>query len=307
MFRALESATTSNPQKLEEALRSDPSLTHIVRELHTLFLRIEDHRKRSKRRVIPQAHPEFLDAISRYGGSWTDSWLATLPEIDLSDLLIGVPASTNSEPDDAMEEEEELWDFDPDSHSAADHVDGVMENASYKSNEYPFFSRAEQAWTWLRETMDIDLSDMEARWREIPVLAVKESVSNKHGINEQKSLYAYLDNVRKAYVAGADLAALAMCRSITEILFRFHYNQKDEKTNLTLLVEKTIQARPQLAKYNIVKKLYEANKLMHFSGSIDAERWRDVRVLVRNWFLILNELVALTPNELPPLGSTEVT
>jgi hypothetical protein len=130
MFRALESATTSNPQKLEEALRSDPSLTHIVRELHTLFLRIENHRKYSKRRVILQAHPEFLDAIVRYRGSWADSWLATLPEIDFSDLLIGVPASTNSEPSDAIGGEEELWDFDPDSHSAADHIDGVMENAS---------------------------------------------------------------------------------------------------------------------------------------------------------------------------------
>lgn len=194
-----------------------------------------------------------------------------------------------------LEIQEEGWDFDPDLHSAGHHVESVLENAADKADETAFFSRAAQAWKWFQETMELDLAEMEKRWHEFPVISVKQAVSDSHGLEEQKSLYAYLDNVRKAYVVGADLAALAMCRSITEILFRFHYNKSDEKTNLSKLIKKTVERQTLLNSYNLDTKVYEANKLLHFSGEIDSAKWQDVRVLVRNWFLILNELIDQVP------------
>ena len=68
--------------------------------------------------------------------------------------------------------------FFPDEDSAADitlHLfDAVREKGEYEA----FFAKAYGAVNWFSTTIGLNYKEIEERWREFPVLVVKESVSN---------------------------------------------------------------------------------------------------------------------------------
>lgn len=299
LLRLLVDKTGGNPENLKGAFSRFPELGPTVTTLYTYWRRLEDHRKTAQKRYIPQAHPEFYSALSVYEAVWKDSWIQHMdwdgerrgePPL-LSDIDFELPASDlvigDSEDND--------WYFDSEEHSASAEFDTALENLRSKVDEYPHFSRAAGAWEWFEKTVGVNLKQIEMRWRQIPITPVKDSVSNQHGLDENRSLYAYLDNIRLAYVAGADLAALSMCRSVTEILIRFHFFDSDNKTHLAELLKELNILQPELSRLNLADKVEQANKLMHFNTAYPADRWNDVQVAVRNWFPAINELINAAP------------
>jgi hypothetical protein len=185
------------------------------------------------------------------------------------------------------------WDFDPDRHSAADHFEAIAEYIDNKADDAPLFSRAKGAFDWLEQTLDIDLSAMERRWKEFPVIAVPKAVSDAHGLTEPQSLFAYLENIRLAYLAGAFLAAISMCRAATEILIRDHFNEGDHDTKLTPLIKSTQDKREFafMRKFNLVAKVKEASEILHVSKD-EIRHVERQRGLIREWVKVLHELIA---------------
>ena len=262
---------------------------------------IETHRKESKRRVLIQTHHAFPKALDDYRARWLGAivdlfdWkeekagrepISVRLERNLADL--------SSQP--STPEEDNDWDFDPDEHSAASHIEAVANYIGDKVNDAPFFSRANGAFHWLKETVGVDLTAIENRWREFPVIAVPQQVSDAHGLSDPQSLFAYLENIWLAYVAGAFLAAIAMCRSATEIMIRDHYNRKDHDTELTKLIKQT-QLRKEfgfMKRSNLVAKVKEANDILH----VNRDQIRNVdrsRSLIRDWTKAIQELIAKVP------------
>jgi hypothetical protein len=252
---------------------------------------------------LVQAHPAFFKTLNDYQARWRwvifdlldwesekagNEPLSVWIEKELAGLL--------SQPSAPVVHEDDEWDFDPDWHSASSHIKGVAEYIGDKVDDAPFFSRAKGAFDWLKHTMDIDLEGMETRWRELQVVVVPQQVSDAHGLSDPQSLFAYLDNIRVAYVAGAFLAAISMCRAATEIMIRDHYNRKDHRTNLTPLIKET-QRRNEFAfmrSFNLVAKVEEANKLLHF----DRDEIRNIdrsRALIQDWIKAIQALIAYAP------------
>lgn len=290
LLNELEASTNSDPANLVRALGENPQLLTIVRELDELFRRIEHHRKSSKLRYIPQAYEGFDKSLVRYRAMWSNSWVETFPRPDLS----GLDLSQDEIDSMRLEIQEEGWDFDPDLHSAGHHVETVLENTAYKAEDTAFFSRAAQGWKWFQETMELDLVEMEKRWHEFPVISVKQAVSDSHGLKEQKSLYAYLDNVRKAYVAGCFLAALAMCRAATEIIIKKHYFP-DENSSLGTLIKKLGEEFPDLRKFNFYEKKQQADQLLHFGDKWQIQGDDHAKQLVQNWIGPIQSLIDSAP------------
>jgi len=304
-FELLKSRTGNSPHYLWRALDRDPQLAVTVQELDRFWDAIERHRKTSSRRVIVQAHPKFHQAAKEYEQRWTGifcdllDWQAkrkgeeTLSEQLQRELatssIDSKPATTDDLPWD--------WDFDPDLHSAAGDFESVLDYIRFKADdgEFAFFSRAVGALEWLKGTVGLDLASVEERFKEFPVLVVPKHVSDAHGPDEPRSLYAYLNDVRRAYVIGADLAAIAMCRACTEILMRRHYS-RDDTTDLTPLVKLTQQKREfaHLRQHNLVSKIDDANKLLHFNRQDIPTKDRE-RALIRDWVTALQEMIARAP------------
>ncbi|MGC2223122.1 MAG: hypothetical protein WA624_12525 [Methylocella sp.] len=232
----LKQRSGNNPRGIRSALERDPQVAISIRELLTASRTIDWHENNSNLRFIPQAHPKFSEALEDYRKRWRHSAWITLLDWEAEragrETLTARIERTLSELSDNKDSsfvanEDDDWDFDPEEHSAATHIEGMADYIGDKADDEPFFSRAKGAWDWLVNTVGIDLGTVEKRWREFPVLIVPEHVSNAHGLDEPKSLYSYLTNIRLAYMIGADLAAIAMCRAATEILKEIQSRTKD--------------------------------------------------------------------------------
>jgi hypothetical protein len=128
-------------------------------------------------------------------------------------------------------------------------------------------------------------------------LIVSQHVSDRHGIKDPRSLFAYLTQIRLDYMVEADLAAIAMCRAATEILMRHHYNQ-DERTDLTPLIQGTQEKRnfQWLKVHNLVAMVRQANDILHFDFTrydITHKDWS--QALVRRWIETLQEMILKAP------------
>ena len=293
------------PRGVKRALDGDQQVAISIRELDRIWHLIDQHRRYARRRFIVQAHPEFWRAMKDYGERWGSSFIAlqdwedekagreTLSEWldrELSKPTDDSPSSAGAGGDD------DEWDFQPDEHTAADHMEGIAEYVAGKADDEPFFSRATGAWDWLTKTVGLDVRSIEKKWREFPVLIIPEQISNKHGLDDPNSLFSYLENVRLAYLTGANLAAIAMCRAATEILIRRHYNA-DPDTKLGLLINQTQKKREfnWLKQENISGKVEEANNILHFKRD-DIHNVDRSTALVREWVKSLQLMIARAPH-----------
>jgi hypothetical protein len=144
--------------------------------------------------------------------------------------------------------------------------------------------------------MNLDLDAMEKRWKEFPVTIVPQHVSDPHGLEESQSLYAYLDNIRIAYMAGALLAAISMCRSASEILIRMHYNSNDFRTDLTPLIRRTGAKKEFsfLKAHNLETKIDEASKVLHANKN-EIRNPDRLSTIVRSWVPVIQDMIVRAP------------
>lgn len=85
------------------------------------------------------------------------------------------------------------------------------------------------AWDFLCEKIGIDLSDIWQRWQAIPITFIPKHVSDHHGLTEAGSLYNQLSEVHRAYTFGCEASAIALCRTLMELVLRKHYGCEDER------------------------------------------------------------------------------
>ncbi len=126
------------------------------------------------------------------------------------------------------------------------------------------------------------------------MVSVPQHISDLHGLDEPESLFGYLNQIRIAYMIGADFAAIAMCRATTEILIRRHFNDNDQKTKLSPLIKAT-ESRAEyrdLKKFNLVMKVDSANEVLHgpFTTRGAANR---ARTLVPEWVRELEQMMGI--------------
>jgi|SRR5271165_3818869 len=308
-YDLLISRTGNSPNAVRAALIRDGQLAVNIRELDYVWQLVEQHRRFSKRRFIVQAHPEFCRAFSDYKERWKDRAMVAVwdweaeqrGEESLSQWLDRVLEETpeeSREPVGGDQHEVPDWEFDPEKHSAASEIafaEDVLgwQAASESEEQYEAAcSRAVGALKWIRETVGLDIAKVEIRWREFPVIIFPKLVSDKHGIEDPYSLFGYLTQIRLAYMIGADLAAIAMCRAATEILIRVRCNQ-DDGTKLGPLIKLTLR-KPQfsfLRPYNIDRKVQEANDILHFKKKDDIDHRDRSRALIREWVKVLQEMI----------------
>ena len=311
-YDLLVSRTGNSPNGIRAALNRDDHLAESIRELDNIWWIVERHRRFSQRRFIVQAHPRFRRAFDAYTARWHDhamvavldweaeqrgdeppsQWIDHLLREEFG-ILENPPASVNQDQHERYERE-----FDPDEHVAAVEF-GFIENILRRESENGYYeepyeaacSLAAGAIKWIRETVGLNIAEIQMRWKEFPVIVVPKIVSDKHGIEDSYSLFGYLTQVRLAYIIGADLAAIAMCRAATEILLRVHYN-KDENTDLMTLIKSTQKRRDGsvLRDHNITAKVLAANDILHVNKDDIVHRDRS-RALIRDWVNGLQDMI----------------
>jgi hypothetical protein len=336
-WQHLRDVTRDNPSGVRQALDEHPDLDRSIERLHDIEEQVDRHRKYANRRFIVQAHPEFrtafLDFKQRWGGAYDDlyGWyeatgkVLTMAELLAESLaLIGpedptaATATQAERPGDTdgvisaqgttvekqskppPDDHEYPSDFDPDRDDIAWIIEEIERDCRQWGRE-PWEQQRAEALKWLRETVGLNFEDLQTRWQDFPVIVVPQSVSDKYSIDGRDGLFGYLTQVRLAYIIGADRAAIALCRAVTELLFLFHYgggNKRDNKRmGLPQLIE-SIQESGKfefLKKLNLAEKVRDANKILHDTHRDDIKHRDRDRGLITDWVRALEEVIDKAP------------
>jgi hypothetical protein len=329
LYERMDSKTGNMPSALPAKLNGDPELSSAVQKLASLWRDFNE----SPRRIVHPAHAKFHHVLKEYEKRWQDVVEACCEEqrkiIDEQPKSIVAPrvlldlASDSSDTDEssgegvsASEAEDSLeaylrspeaWRFESGKDSAADLILACENWVRYQGEsgrnlDAADCSRFAQAMQWMRRCVGLDLKQIERRWKEIRPIVVKEQVSNQYSVEDSRSLFGYLDQIRLAYMIGADFAAIAMCRAVTEILIVDHYNRRDEVEHLKLsqVIKKT-QEQHRFSflesPLKLLDKVNAANDILHFNRPAKNVKEFPNRTqrLVREWIDTLREMIDKAP------------
>jgi hypothetical protein len=214
---------------------------------------------------------------------------------------------------------EEQSEDDPDSRHFVferDDLGAILGDIEWLASNDDLWRPSAEGLAWLNESAGLDFSDLQSRWKQVPEIIVAKHVSDKYQVNEPRGLFGYLDQIRLAYVVGADLAAIALCRSTTELLMRYHYaghvpNSTVSKgkgsqhlTGPRGLIEEAEKKYVFLRDFKLGKKVDEANQILHqpMTASADegvvsiaARRRNPYRGFVIQWMQDLKKMIARVP------------
>lgn len=241
-----------------------------------------------------------LDAY-KYGRAWLGSLIDSLPDWPVED-----------------EDRSGFRPFDPSRDSAADAIKWAEDlfSATQLSEELDY--SADEAFEWIHGTKGLNLHEIERRIKDFPDIIVPQHVSDHYGVEAPHGLFAYLYQVRLAYIIGADWAAIALCRSTTELLIRHHYashrpnahvSSGKGRTTLTGtnppgLIQEAENRYNFLRNFNLGEKVDDANKILHrpIAGemgngvySIETHHRDRARGLLINWVRVLEEMIDKAP------------
>jgi hypothetical protein len=122
-------------------------------------------------------------------------------------------------------------------------------------------------WKSLKDEAGLDLRGVFRRRALVPFVLFPRHVASHHSQSEMLSIYQNLRQAHEAFVFGARFAALALMRSIMEVVLRDHYgaNGKD-------LSERVSNSRKLLPKTANVAALHRMRKLANAILHLDNEK-----------------------------------
>ena len=299
-YRLLVEQTENHPSEVRQALDKNRDLAASIQRLHEIQKVITSN---SRSAELFQAHPEFYEAFRDFEEHWSrayNDYLNWLTE-KLLDLDLSETTEINETLMDDRPEDDGRWsgDFDPDRDSIATVILSIEDHL--RRDELDGWAEGLE---WLQDTVGLNFEEIETRWKEFPVIIVPHHVSDKYSPDpaEPHGLFGYLNQVRLAYIIGADLAAVALCRATTELLIRQHYAsdipnaRRSRKTKLSWLIEQA-ENREEfsfLKNFNLTTRVDQANDILH--TSTDDIKHRDrARGLVRGWVRDLDEMITKAP------------
>lgn len=193
-------------------------------------------------KLLSGAPPRFENAWNEYRKTWSGPVSDAVLNIDLSDLLLPLEqladepksagSTTKEWADVAPPDPAEDCNFDPSSMDGAKALEMAFWAAEGRADDVggqweDDLSRASniglEAYGYLTGTIGFAPEELFRRWRSLPVFFIPGHVAAKHSEVEKGGLYELLDNAIRAYVFGATLASVAMCRATLELVLKRHY------------------------------------------------------------------------------------
>lgn len=310
-YRNICDRTGNSPSNIQRALGRNIDLPHSIRRLCEIDDQLNRQRRFGSRRFVIQAHPEFHKAYKDY----CDRWRVQIQRVfrdhpdlvqeDIAPITIDLNIDLEQLSSIVVSSEalghEASGRFDPEK-------DDVTEAFNWLRNQVREFaescgddwgdwtSSAIDGLDWFVESVGLNFAEVQRRWIEFPVIVVPHHVSDEYSPDQPRGLYGGLNEIREAYIVGADLAAIAMCRAVTDLLIRDHYNHCPTG-DLTPLIRSTErQSRfTFLKKFNLAARVKEANDILHEIGREDIRHRSRYGSLVIGWVRDLQEVISYAP------------
>lgn len=237
VFRKLRDVVDDDPRDLEALAAGDEPLRKLCLAMCEAGEPFFDAEFRPHRHAfVPHVDPKFTEAWrdykKRYSGSLAGIWWKDTFGEDM--LSCGDTVAAKSD------EFEQRWNAKAESaRERADAVGSALDFADFNASqtwrdfgEEGFAERIKdglEEWTRLGIETGFKLEDVFRRRSLIPFTMIPVQVSNHYGSSEWLSLYTLLRQAHDAFTFGVHFAAIALARSVLEILLKKHYLAEGEK------------------------------------------------------------------------------
>ncbi len=127
-----------------------------------------------------------------------------------------------------------IEEFCPEVDDAYEKFVGVLEYARVRVNDamaggiddpgrMNVFSKGVGAFDFYRDTIGVDMEGIARRWKQVPHIFVPRHVLDRYVRSESGSIFELLNDAVRAYVFGAPIAAMAMCRAVCEEVLKQYF------------------------------------------------------------------------------------
>jgi len=123
------------------------------------------------------------------------------------------------------------------------------------------FERGTEEWSKLVSQVGFDLEGTFRRRKLIPFVLIPRHVSDYYGGGESLSLLTHLRQAHEAFVYGVPFAALALMRSILELVLKMHYQATGK--DLTELIDSAKSIPQTVSKAKLHRLRMLANDILH--------------------------------------------
>ena len=269
LFKKLRDWIDDDPDGLIELAADDEVLKKLCVELCLAAVVLSITEKRERKLFSAPVDPKYVVAWREYETRYSSS---------LSDILhSGSDLALGSAEGSKQSKADFLWDFaDSEAKNQAAAIETAIEFANEEAtDEYRAFpdgyreSIEEGALEWHQLIYDVgfDIRGVIRRRALVPFVLVPRHVSSHYGEAEKFSLLKNLQQAHDAFIFGAPYAALALMRSIMEVVLRDHYLAKGEDLN-----QRIRNARNRLPRGASEAALHRLRKVANAILHLDREK-----------------------------------
>lgn len=273
-FRELERRTGSDASKIEWLVKNSADIRRLV---GTLYLWETEF----KRYIFDETHVEvptwFLSRFREYNKKYEPEIHRIYGKMMLlalaQDRVDGVPSEEIFRPEGRPYDSDHRFDyFDPATCDAVDAIEFVWHYV-YETSDGSTrdkwldeeLRRGVEAWDYFTETIGVDFSGVDHRWRKLPRALVPIGRPNPASNRQKAVLFELLREAAKAYVFGLPAASMAMCRAVCDTVLRTYCEPGEcEGKSLGRKVIPMAEKRYDWLKtLNLKAQVDLANKVMH--------------------------------------------
>jgi uncharacterized protein DUF4145 len=264
LFAKIRDMSDDEPAHVEELSRSDEGFRKLCLNLShvagILSAAERSHRTLFAESVDPKFISEWRDYEQRFG--------AVLAGIFLEDLGFDIRPSVDEKPDPealALEYAEDA------ARESANAIEAVIDFAeqnigeNHRDFDVAFVDQIELGlleWKRLQSALGFDVRQVLTRRNLVPFVLIPRHVAAKHSPTQTLSLFEHLKQAHEAFVFGTPLAALALLRSVLELVLENHYRSHGK--NLKERINSVARLPVGMSKNDLHAIRLLANGVLHF-------------------------------------------
>jgi hypothetical protein len=298
-YRQLRDLSDDNPLGLDRDARRDKALMNLCLEVWHAAFSLDVSERRDRRAFAAPVNPAFIVEWRDYQSRFA----SVIANVALLDLGVDIGLTDNTSAEDRFRLN---WEFardqaQEDARAVEAALKLALDDASSPWKEYPEGYADEilhgvDEWNRLKLATGFSLEDVFRRRELLPFTLIPKHVSDKHGEAERMSLFTHLQQAQEAFVFGLPFAALAMMRSVLELVLRQHYSANGN--DLVTLINSS-KNLPRTANSSALHNLrLFANSILHFGQVQVPDALMLERQLV-SYLSVLRDLIERVPARTP--------
>jgi hypothetical protein len=288
LFAKIREMTDDDPEHVVSTARTDHIFRKICDRLWWCFFQLTQAEQGSRELYATTVDPQFISAWRDYNSRYSQE-ISSVQLMEIGIEVSGTKPRSKWEADfenakaDAQESARGI--------RAAFKLAEEQINQEWREFSDSFEEEIQQGlseWRHLTNGIGFDLEGIFRRRNLVPFILIPRQISDKYGESDSLSLHKLLRQAHEAFVYGVPFAAIALSRSILEIVLRDHYKADGvdlaEQIKNAVGLPATVQ-RSQLHDLRVV-----ANAILHAAATPNSVPLDLERSIVRYLF-VLRDLI----------------